>query len=200
MSWRGKGLHVALLALSLAAGPSPADRAPRQVTGVTAGWPIGDFALVDQDDNPFLRRELDGRWTLLVVGDSQCPSACAAALSATAGLLRRIAGTQTVKTTQVVLLSLRPGDTAADMRRRVALHGGGLIGLTGPSRQLAGLADDLGIGARSPAEQASNMPDQRDPRGSIWLIGPDGVVRAELLPPFDVKLLTATYLKTRLRG
>jgi len=33
--------------------------------------------------------------------------------------------------------------------------------------------------------------------GSLVLIGPDGVVRVEFLPPFDPLLLTAEYLKTR---
>jgi hypothetical protein len=34
----------------------------------------------------------------------------------------------------------------------------------------------------------------------LVLIGPDAVVRAEYLPPFDVKRLTAEFLITRLRG
>ena len=35
--------------------------------------------------------------------------------------------------------------------------------------------------------------------GSLVLVGPDGTVRAQFLPPFDVELLTAEYLKTRVR-
>jgi hypothetical protein len=33
----------------------------------------------------------------------------------------------------------------------------------------------------------------------LVLIGPDRVVRMEVLPPFDPLLLTAEYLKTRAR-
>jgi protein SCO1/2 len=201
MSQRARGLRRSFLALSMAAAPSLADHTPgQQMQGATAGWPIGDFFLADQNGNPFVRQSLDGRWTLLVLGDSRCAAGCAAALSAAAGLLRRIARTQAAQTTQVVLLSLRPDDRTADMRRVLAPHGAGFLGVTGPSEQLAGLADDLGINTGGLAEQASVTPREQAHTDSIWLIGPDGVIRTELLPPFDVPLLTAAYLKTRLRG
>jgi hypothetical protein len=33
----------------------------------------------------------------------------------------------------------------------------------------------------------------------LWLIDANGVIRARLLPPYDVPLLTASYLRTRAR-
>ena len=204
MSHGARGLRMVLFGLVSAAALSLADHAPRQqVTEATAGWPIGDFSLVDQSGNPFGGQSLKGRWTLLVLGDSRCAAGCAAALSAAAGLLRRIAPTQAAATTQVVLLSLRPDDTAADMHRLLGAQDSGFIGVTGPADQLAALADDLGVDSTAQAEQAaqaSGTPDDQVHRGSIWLIGPDGAIRAELLPPFEVMLLTAEYLKIRLRG
>jgi protein SCO1 len=201
MSRGAWGLHLALFVLSIAAAPSLADHRPgQQGKRATAGWPIGDFSLVDQNGSPFVRRNLDGRWTLLVLGDSRCEAGCAAALSATSGLLRRIASTGAIQTTQVVLVSVRPKDTAADMRRLLHPYGAAFIGVTGPSHQLAALADDLGIGSGALAEQGSDALGDQAHTGSIWLIGPDGVIRTELLAPFDVLLLTAEYLKTRLRG
>ncbi len=201
MSRGARNLRMALFGLVSAAALSLADHAPRQqVNGATAGWPIGDFSLVDQSGNPFGRQNLNGRWTLLVLGDSRCPAGCAAALSATAGLLRRIARTQAFATTQVILLSLRPDDTAADMYRLLGAQGAGFIGVTGPSDQLSALADDLGVNSRAQAEKASATPDDQVHTGPIWLVGPDGTIRAELLPPFDVMLLTAEYLRIRLRG
>ena len=201
MSHGARGLRMVLFGLVSAAALSLAEHAPRQqVRGTTAGWPIGDFSLVDQSGNPFGGQSLKGRWTLLVLGDSRCTAGCAAAVSAAAGLLRRIARTRAVATTQVVLLSLRPDDTAADMHRLLGARDSGLIGVTGPSDQLAALADDLGVDSTAQAGPASGTPDDQVHRGSIWLIGPDGAIRAELLPPFEVMLLTAEYLKIRLRG
>jgi hypothetical protein len=51
------------------------------------------------------------------------------------------------------------------------------------------LADDIGA---SEAKQPY--------RGSLVLIGPDGAIRAEYLPPFETRRLTAAFLKTRARG
>jgi hypothetical protein len=36
-------------------------------------------------------------------------------------------------------------------------------------------------------------------RGALLLVGPDAVLRSELLPPYDPLLLTAEYLRTRSR-
>jgi hypothetical protein len=74
------------------------------------------------------------------------------------------------------------------------------IGVTGPSQVRAGLVDDLGVTYQPITWQASDTPGDQGHAGSVWLIGPDAVIRAELLPPFDVLLVTAEYLKTRLRG
>jgi protein SCO1/2 len=61
------------------------------------------------------------------------------------------------------------------------------------------LADDLRI-PYPPQYLRAVTPGGQGHVGSIWLIGPDGVIRTELLPPFDVPLLTAAYLKLRLKG
>jgi protein SCO1/2 len=194
-------LCLGLFVLATVVTPYPGDQPlADQVPQSRAGWPLDDFSLLDQDGKPFAKKNLEQRWTLLVLGDSRCAGTCAATLSALSGLLQRIAGTRAVQTTQVVLVSFRSEDTAADLRHRLAPEDARVIGVTGPAQDLAGLADDLGVPYPSLAGQASSPAGDLDHAGSVWLIGPDAVVRAELLPPFDVLSLTATYLKTRLRG
>jgi protein SCO1/2 len=168
----------------------------QQVDLSSAGWPLGVFALVDQRGSSLTEADLQGRWTFMLLGDGNCGEACAAALSALAGLYRRIGGTQAIETTQVVFVSLDPvGDAPARLARYVELHDPRFIGAAGPRPTLEKLADDLGV-SLSPIEPAGagGYP------GSIWLVGPDGVIRVRFLPPYDVPLLTAEYLKTRLRG
>lgn len=178
--------------------PARADQAPAQrVSPAAAGWPIGDFALVDQHGDPFTQEGLRGRWTFLLLGDSRCGDPCTAALSALSGLYRRIAGTRALETTQVVFVSLDPRDTATDLARYLAPFDPRFIGASGAAEVLAGLADELGVSSPSrPTSPASGTPSGD---GSLWLIAPDGVIRARLLPPFEVVLLTAEYLKTRVR-
>jgi protein SCO1/2 len=154
-----------------------------------AGWPVGDFALTDHQGRVFTQESLRGRWTFVLLGDTQCTEACAAPLAALAALRRRIAGTEALKTTQVVFVSLDPRrDDAERLRAYVLRFDDSFIGATGPDATLASLADDLGVGAAT-----------RAAHGSMVLVGRDGAVRAQYLLPFDVPLLTAHYLKTRSR-
>jgi cytochrome oxidase Cu insertion factor (SCO1/SenC/PrrC family) len=192
---------LGILVLTGATTPSVATHTPEQALGqASAGWPIGDLALVDTDGNPFVTRDLHERWTLLAVADSRCGERCDGTLSALSGMLRRIAGTRVLSTTQVVVVSLRADDAPADLGRLLAPYDPRLIGVTGRAEDLAGLADDLGIDIGSGAGPSFTPLGVENRIGSLWLIGPDGTIRAELLPPFDPLLLTAAYLKLRLRG
>ena len=177
-------LCAAILVTSVAlAGHNPVQTVNRSA----AGWPVGDFALTDDRGRPFTQDRLRGRWTFVVLGDTQCAEPCAAPLAALAGMRRRIAGTEALKATQVVFVSLDPQrDTPQRLREYVAPFDSSFVGATGPNAILASLSDDLGLHGEAPALQ-----------GALVLLGPDGVVRAQYLPPFDVPLLTADYLKTR---
>lgn len=200
MSQSLPGFCLGLALLALGAGLPLADQVRDQrVSWDSSGWPIGDLALVDHRGASFDKDNLRGRWTLLAIADSRCGDPCAGAVAALSGLLRRIGGAKVIETTQAVLVSLRPEDRGADLARLIAPQEPRLIAVTGAPEGLAGLADDLGIPYPLPEPRAASASLQ-DHRGSIWLIGPDAVIRVELLPPFDVPLLTARYLKLRLRG
>lgn len=195
------GLCLSLALLALGTGLPLADQVQNQrVSWDSSGWPIGDLALVDHRGASFDNDNLSGRWTLLAIADSRCGDPCAGAVDALSGLLRRIAGAKVIETTQAVLVSLRPEDTGAELARLIAPQEPRLIAVTGPTGSLAQLADDLRIPYPLPPEWHGGSTGRQGHAGSIWLIGPDGVIRAELLPPFDVPLLTAAYLKLRLKG
>jgi protein SCO1/2 len=197
-SWHRWFLGGTLLAGAVA--PTPADQAPPEQPGdVSAGWPLSDFRLLDQRGAPFTQEGLRGRWTLLLLGDKRCGAPCASALAALSGLCRRIAGTRALETTQVVFVSLDPSDTPAELAGYLAPYDPRFVGATGPSETLAGIAEDLGL-PRAPTSGEDNSAGRLPYDGSIWLIAPDGVIRLQFLPPFDVPTLTAAYLKTRSRG
>jgi protein SCO1/2 len=177
----------------LGCAPALAERLPQQANTASAGWPLGAFSLTDHRGAPFTLDNLHGRWTLLLLGDSRCGAPCDAALSALAGLTRRIQATQASKTVQVVMVALGEEDLPERLGAYLARFDPRFIGASGSRSMLQGLADDLGVAL-------ADSPDApRNGAGSIWVIGPDGIVRSELLPPFDVPLLTAEFLKTRAR-
>jgi len=166
------------------------DPPPQRVSRHAAGWPIGAFALSDHLGKPFTQDRLRERWTFILLGDTHCGEACSSALSALSGLLRRIATTDAVRTTQIVFVSLDPEhDSAQRLQQYLAAYDPRFVAATGPRAALAQLVDDIGA---SEAEKTY--------RGSLVLVGPDGAIRAEYLPPFDTKRLTAEFLKARARG
>lgn len=198
-----RAARVAWLGCTLSLGslsPTLADRLPQQVNQAGAGWPIGDFALTDHRGAPFTQDNLRGRWTLLLLGDSRCGAPCEAALSALAGLYRRIHATQAIKTMQVVLASPdAQGDPPERLGQTLARFDPRFIAAAGSRPALQGLADDLGVTVPGHANAGASGSAFRNGAGSIWVIGPDGILRTELLPPFDVLQLTAEFMKIRSR-
>lgn len=182
-------LLVALL-LPPAAAPHDAERPIQRVNRASAGWPAEPFKLVDARGGVFTHEHLLRRWTFVLFGDADCAARCADALLALDGVYQRIAGTEALKSTQVVVVW--PG-AAERLRRDLAAHDARFVGATAAPATLARLADDLTV-SRGGAGSGSAAP----PSGLV-LVGPDASVRAEYLPPYDVKRLTADYLKTRLR-
>ncbi|QRQ88853.1 SCO family protein [Cupriavidus oxalaticus] len=184
----------ACLAWSLA-GLAPAAHHETQRTDLAShGWPVGDFSLTDQDGRAFTQARLQGHWTLVLLGDTHCGNPCRAALAALAGLYQRLSPTQKLATTQVLFVSLDPQrDTPDALRRYLAPFDARFVGATGSPQTLARLLDDLGAGPDMPPAANADYP------GSLILVGPDATVRAQFLPPFDVTLLTAAYLKARVR-
>ena len=156
----------------------------QSVNRESAGWPVRSFALVDHEEQPFTELRLAGRWTFVLFGDTGCGARCDAPLAALAAKNRRIARTDAIRTTQVLFVSLDPErDTPELLRRHVALFDARFVAATGPRGSLRRLMDELDVSGR----------------GALVLIGPDAVLRSELLPPYDPLLLTAEYLRARSR-
>lgn len=187
---------LALLAV-LGFGPfSPALAERQRVARINGGWPIDDFTLIDQHGKAFTREHLRGRWTLVLFGDTRCGEHCTAVLSALEGMCQRIAPTQKLKTTQVLFVSLG-ADTPERLQQYLASFNDRFIGASGPSATVARLADDLGVAETLPEPSGASGTRAGDYPGVLSLVDPDGVVWGQFLPPFDVMLLTARYLKTR---
>ena len=185
----GLRLPVAAFVIAVAVPYPPAGADSQRVDRGLEGWMVGNFALVDHHGNRFTQEQLQDQWTFLLIGHRNCGEPCAAALSALAGMCRRIARTEVVKITQVVFVSLDSEDDSQDrLRRYLAAFDARFIGATGSGNNLRRLLEDL-----SPADtQAAKEP------GTLLLIGPDRYIRGQFLPPYDVRQLTARFLKIRI--
>lgn len=196
---RRNRLAASLFAVGLVL-PALASHDVRQaVDHELAGWAVAPFALTDQNGREFTQEHLRERWTFVLFGDTTaCPQRCGAALGALAGLSRRLAPANALKTTQVLFVSLDPQrDTPARLRAYLAAFDPRFVGVTGAPASVQRLADDLG--ADDAAAPSGNRGAPRY-RGSLILIGPDAILRGEYLPPLDAARLTASYLRMRQGG
>lgn len=173
---------------------TPAPTVPQRVLRATAAWPIDSFTLVDQHGKPFTQDRLMGRWTFVVFGDgsdSACAEPCTRALAALDGVLRRIARAEVHKVTQVLFVPLDAPTARPDrLRATLAPYDPRFVAGMGTRATVERLIDDWRVGKDDAAAHT----------GSLRLLSPDGSVRAEYLPPFDVPSLTADFLKMRARG
>jgi protein SCO1/2 len=186
-------LMVALLAV-VSVQPALAEPPERQRTSrLTSGWPPSDFMLIDQHGRALTQENLIGQWTFVLLGDTRCGEPCAAALTALAGMRQRIAGTNRVKTTQVLFVSLAQ-ESPEELRRYLAPYDEHFIGASGSPETVARLADELGIAAAVPVSSRGG----REYSGVLSLIDADGIIWGQFLPPFEAQMLTARYLKTRI--
>lgn len=152
---------------------------------------IGEFILTDQYGAAFTQEHLQGRWTFLLLGDSRRDESCTAALPALSAMFRRIASTRVVRLTQVLFVSLDPKHDSSDkLAEYLTAFDSRFIGASGNRENLTRLAEDLNPPGAPPGAGGK--------AGSLWLIGPDGIVRGEFLPPYDVLQLTERFLKTRI--
>lgn len=197
-------LRMALLGLALHAGLAVAHPQHRQQAvqrAPASAWPIDGFKLTDQHGAPFTQDRLMNRWTFVLFGDTQCTTPCSDALTALDGLVRRIAGAEVHQVTQVLLIARdAPHNRPDRLRRYMAPYDKAFVAAVGPAAVVDRLADDWHV-EPAPQETPATKPVSAAPHsGSLLLVGPDGSVRAEYLPPFDAALLTADFLKSRARG
>lgn len=188
--------HASALVIAMAAAAASAhhDAKPLPLTFDRSadGWPVPDFALVDQHGDALTRHRLLGQWTFVLFGDTHCVAPCAQALQALSGLRARIARAQVVHSTQLLFVSLDPArDSVARLKSYLAPYDTELVAATGSVQALAAVADEFGVDPRGGAAA--------DYTGALVLVGPEGHVRAVYLPPYDVRLLTADYLLKRAR-
>lgn len=106
---------------------------------------LPDFLLSDQDEAPFTRNSLRGRFSLLFFGFTNCPDICPATLQQLSVVRQRLAETG-AGLPDIVLVSVDPDrDTAAVLKEYVGYFGQDIRGITGNMDEIKTLTSRLGV-------------------------------------------------------
>src|SRR5262245_30216437 len=136
-----------LLAVAVGAGYALYQRSHRPValqagTALPQPRSIPDFALTDQRGRPFSRSSLEGHWTLLFTGFTNCPDVCPTTLALMTQLRRDVARDDLA----FLFVSVDPERDTPDVVGRYLAHfDPAFIGATGSRDAIERFTAGLGL-------------------------------------------------------
>jgi protein SCO1/2 len=161
--------------------------------------PLPPFALVDQDDQPFGAERLRGGWSFVFFGFTRCPDVCPVTLSALAETRKLLADLPEPSRPRVVMISVDPEcDTPARLATYVKAFDPAFVGATGTKPAIDELAQRMGVlVATRPLEGDNYTVDHST---SVFLVGPDGALRALFSAPHEPEKIAADYRQIAAAG
>jgi protein SCO1 len=204
MQVKSSGFLWGLVAVVAAlAGFWVAQRSAESVPQLTSGtWfpqprPIEDFALTDENAQPFTLTELKGRPTLVFFGFTHCPDVCPTTLAK----LAQIAKAAAIPDLAVLLVSVDPArDRPDQLRTYVHAFDPKFKGVTGESAQIERVAREFGVAvARVDLAGGDYTVDHS---AALFLMDAQARRVAVFTPPFEIQPLAADLrsVADRLRG
>lgn len=151
-----------------------AEPVPPDINGLL--WPnpktLGPFSMVNQDNEQFGQKELDGRWTFLFFGYTHCPDVCPITLSVMNRVYEMLEKNNKAENVQMVFVSVDPQrDTPEKMAAYIDYFNSEFVGLTGSEEQLQSLTRQMGI-VYAHAEESAPGVYLVDHTASIFLVSP----------------------------
>lgn len=170
---------------------------PNQFHGAYLQQPktVNEFSLVGIDHKEFNKDKLQGQWTLVFFGFTNCPSICPTTLAQLSKMYRMLQHKGVKKLPQVVFVSLDPDrDSLQKLEHYVHAFHGSFYAATGKEQNISALAKEMGIAfAKVPlGTDVKNYDVQHG--GAVLLFNPQGELNALFTPPHQADLLVKDYL------
>lgn len=181
--------------------------------------PVADnFSLEDQSSRPFSAQQLQGKWSLIFFGFTNCPNICPLTMVELGQFYRTLEAGEAgdIELPQVIMVTVDPErDDKAALTEYIANYHRDFLGLTGSPEQIRAFAEQLYVvidsaesregtnAAGSAAEvgheqghgEHNQNPSAFDHSGHISIISPTGELHAVIrLPHRDQNLVDAYRL------
>jgi len=180
-------------------------RTTPNITGLL--WPeppiLQPFALVDMDGNPYTEQQLQGHWTLIFFGFTNCPDICPTTMNTLSQVYQRLRGNAALfEKMQVLFVSVDPErDDNETLRAYVDYFNSAFVGATADDENLSQFTRQLGVmymKAEAPGVEGYSV----DHSASILLIDPEMRFVGVFSPPHTANGITerltqiVTYLES----
>ena len=171
--------------------PAVLDTSALNATYLEGGRAITPFSLQDHAGEPFRNDSLNGNWTLLFFGFTNCPDVCPMTMLELAQVAEQLGEAGFTMPPDVVFVTVDPDrDTPERLAAYVGGFGTGLRGVTGSLDAIDVLARDLGIVHMRHGNPGD--PDYLVDHGSaVLLISPEGRLQAVFQAPHRAARMVA---------
>ncbi|MFT3929072.1 MAG: SCO family protein [Spongiibacteraceae bacterium] len=157
---------------------------------------IGDFALVDDNGEPFTPADLQGKWSLLFFGFTYCPDVCPTTMAQLNQFYKEL-DSQYSGDTQIIMVSVDPArDDAAKLHEYVRYFNPQFRGVTGEFLALQKFATSLNVPFVKVPGGGENY--QIEHSGNIVIVNPQGYYVGFFKAPHELAKLHANYRSIRL--
>lgn len=160
--------------------------------------PLTAFALTDHENRVFDLASLQGKWSFLFFGFTNCPDICPTTLAVLARARDNIANnTVGADDIQFVFISVDPNrDTASKLGQYVDYFDAAFLGVTGDNAQIGNLAGQLGAAYQvAVTPGVENYPVYHS--AAVFLLDPRARYHAVFTPPHDAKTISERFKVVR---
>ena len=187
---------VLLVAVMLAMPRVAPPPEPENATVLPGTRPLPEFSLTDDDGEPFSKESLEGRFSLMFFGFTNCPDVCPITLQVLATTIERIEADAPDAVPEVVFVSVDPHrDTPERIRSYLEGFDASFMGVTAPDEQLAPLLGPLGVSVQKHEHDGENYNVVHN--STVYFIGPRADWIAVSSAPHVPETIASDFLKIR---
>lgn len=143
---------------------------------------IPDFALTTDNGRPFSLKEFYGRWTFVFFGFTRCPDICPASMKELQKVYSKLQQLGIRPLPQVVMISIDPKDTPAQLNAYLKQFNSTFIGALGTQKEVQRLAKAAGI-----------FYKQFEHSGTILLFDTEGKIKDIFSQPHPASVMVNDY-------
>lgn len=198
MHQRLRALIAALFFITVAA-PMPLFAAKSDPETVEPPKPLGAFTLTDHRGFAFNKESLTGKWSLVLIGFTQCPDICPFTLQNLTLVIEQLSLRVTPdKLPQVIFVGVDPDRDKPVLGDYVNAFNPDFLGATGEWSELTKLVEGLEGFARIEGKEPGKSDYQVFHSAFVGVIDPQGRLAARLNPPMNPSV-TALFLSGLMR-
>lgn len=150
------------------------------------------FELVAHDGSRFDNARLQGHWSIVFFGFTNCPDVCPTTLAQLAAVKRRLADLPPAEAPAVLMISVDPKrDTPERLAQYVPYFDPAFVGATGTRETLDALTRGMGVAVHIGPEVDGTYTV--DHTAALFLVNPAAQLVAVFPTPHDVETLAADY-------